>query len=108
MYKANEEQLTKVFVKQYRSLALSSTAQYSPAFHAASDFDKQQYRTLCERLLGLNPAQISICQQHPFAIPSIGRGARDSVVECQAQFKFERIQLYKIIHRTSDVNINVK
>ncbi|VDK65794.1 unnamed protein product [Onchocerca ochengi] len=88
------------------SLALSSTAQYSPAFHAASDYDKQQYRILCERLLGLNPAQISICQQHPFAIPSIGRGARDSVVECQAQFKFERWNCSERISKQSNTTTN--
>ncbi|OZC10509.1 wnt family protein [Onchocerca flexuosa] len=88
------------------SLALSSTAQYSPAFHAASDYDKQQYRILCERLLGLNPAQISICQQHPFAIPSIGRGARDSVVECQAQFKFERWNCSEKISKQSNITTN--
>ncbi|VDK52917.1 unnamed protein product [Anisakis simplex] len=74
----------------FRSLALSSTAQYIPAFQAVTDYDKHQYQILCERLPGLNPAQIAICRQHPFAIPSIGRGARDSVVECQTQFKYER------------------
>ncbi|VDK27699.1 unnamed protein product [Gongylonema pulchrum] len=88
------------------SLALSSTAQYSPAFLATSDYDKQQYRVLCERLPGLNPAQISICQQHPFAIPSIGRGARDSVVECQAQFKFERWNCSERINKQTNTTAN--
>uniref|UniRef100_A0A915CFR4 Protein Wnt n=1 Tax=Parascaris univalens TaxID=6257 RepID=A0A915CFR4_PARUN len=88
------------------SLALSSTAQYTPAFHAATDYDKQQYQILCERLPGLNPAQIAICQQHPFAIPSIGRGARDSVVECQAQFKYERWNCSERIDKNTSNSIS--
>ncbi|VDN57673.1 unnamed protein product [Dracunculus medinensis] len=79
------------------SLALSSTSYYSPSYYGSSNH--QQYKMLCERLPGLNPIQITICHQHPFAMPSVGRGARDSVIECQTQFKYERWNCSERINR---------
>ncbi|MFH4979375.1 hypothetical protein AB6A40_006084 [Gnathostoma spinigerum] len=72
------------------SLALSSSAHHSSKLNEASDYRQHQYHFVCEKLPGLNPLQISLCEQHPSTIPSISRGAYDSLIECQLQFKFDR------------------
>ncbi|KAK0400342.1 hypothetical protein QR680_003456 [Steinernema hermaphroditum] len=72
------------------SLAMSSSSYYSPKHRAAHTLDKNNYRLLCDRLPGLNPVQKTMCEQHPLAMPSVARGARDSLYECQMKFKNER------------------
>uniref|UniRef100_A0A914EDK3 Protein Wnt n=1 Tax=Acrobeloides nanus TaxID=290746 RepID=A0A914EDK3_9BILA len=71
------------------SLAMSATSNYAPD-SVANAMDKKQYQLLCQRLPGLNPIQKVLCEQHPLTIPSIGRSAKESVYECQMQFKFDR------------------
>uniref|UniRef100_A0A914X7Z0 Protein Wnt n=1 Tax=Plectus sambesii TaxID=2011161 RepID=A0A914X7Z0_9BILA len=57
--------------------------------HSYPDISQHEFDTICQSF-GLNPVQTTICQQHPFAMPSVGKGARDSVDECRAQFRYER------------------
>lgn len=44
----------------------------------------------CTELRELSPGQIRACQNHHDHMPSVGRGARLGITECQTQFKNRR------------------
>nr|CDI40101.1 WNT5 protein [Euperipatoides kanangrensis] len=45
---------------------------------------------LCSQLPGLSPGQIKMCQLYHDHMPSVGRGARMGIQECQWQFRHRR------------------
>ena len=44
----------------------------------------------CLRIGGLSPRQTKFCQLYPDHMPSVGRGARTAIAECQWQFRHRR------------------
>ncbi|XP_059143019.1 protein Wnt-5a-like, partial [Physella acuta] len=45
---------------------------------------------ICTQLKGLSARQIKFCQQYHDHMPSIGRGAKLGIAECQFQFRLRR------------------
>uniref|UniRef100_A0A0N4ZIR8 Protein Wnt n=1 Tax=Parastrongyloides trichosuri TaxID=131310 RepID=A0A0N4ZIR8_PARTI len=71
------------------ALASTSTQNYHIPYRTHRNNDNH-YQVLCDRLPGLNSVQKKICQSHPFAMPHVSRGAKESIYECREQFKAER------------------
>ena len=61
---------------------------YDPELPGAQT--RRSVNSICDHLVGLNEDQKQICLSHPYAMPSVSYGARDGIIECQWQFKFER------------------
>ena len=46
--------------------------------------------TTCYGVPGLSSQQMNVCQRKPDLIPTLRRGARQGITECQRQFEKER------------------
>nr|CAD7425623.1 unnamed protein product [Timema monikensis] len=61
---------------------------------AVSRLPQPQYlmstKPLCTQITGLSPGQTKLCQLYQDHMPGVGRGARESIAECQWQFRHRR------------------